>query len=99
MTNTSPPTPAASESNAPTLLSRSQAHRIRKTLGLTQTQLARVLGLGSSGTRTVRAWETGRKPVSGPVARSLQALRDGWRPADWDACLAAAEDDDPDADD
>ena len=99
MTDARTPAPEPSESNAPALLSRSQAHRIRTKLGLTRTQLARVLGLGSSGVRTVRSWETGRKPVAGPVARSLQALRDGWRPADWDACLAAAEEDGPDADD
>jgi DNA-binding transcriptional regulator YiaG len=44
----------------------------RKTLGLTQGELARALGM--SGDRIVRRWESGERPVPGPVARMVRVF-------------------------
>lgn len=73
-------------------LNRHAALQIRRDLGLSRTQLAAVLLLNAeTGAHTVRGWETGKRPVSGPTARALQALAAGWRPKDWTAALKAAE--------
>lgn len=60
----------------------------RERLGLTQDQLARLLGLGPNGLRDVQRWEapegtsTARKPntVAAQVMRWLLA---GFRPPGW----------------
>jgi DNA-binding transcriptional regulator YiaG len=39
----------------------------RKRLGLSQSGLAEALGLGPNGDRTIRRWESGRRPISGPA--------------------------------
>lgn len=45
---------------------------IRKELGLTQLEFGRVLGLaGADPSRTVRLWEAGKAPISGPVELCL----------------------------
>ena len=56
--------------------------RIRRTLGLTQTQLGDWLRLaGSQVGHTVRMWEMGKNPVTGPVQICLEAFEQGWRPS------------------
>lgn len=57
-----------------------RAARIR--LGLTQHQLACLLRMGADGKRAVRRWESGDRPISGPASVVLEALLDGWRPAE-----------------
>ncbi len=46
----------------------------RQTLGLSQSGLARALRLGADGGRTVRRWESGEVPVSGPVQLAIEFL-------------------------
>jgi DNA-binding transcriptional regulator YiaG len=54
---------------------------IRKALGLTQSQLAEWLRLqGQDAGQTVRSWEAGRRPVTGPAEVAMTAFADGWRP-------------------
>lgn len=56
----------------------------RRQLGLTQSGLAEMLRLANpdtNGKRTVRNWETGATPISGPASVALQALLSGWRPS------------------
>jgi len=57
----------------------------RKTLDLTQDQVARVLGVSPP---TIRKWEAGPNcstttKVNGAAASYMAALLDGWRPSDW----------------
>ena len=55
----------------------------RKTLALTQGQLAAVLHLGKRGQSTVSEWERGVKSPSAQTVLLLRAYLDGYRPADW----------------
>ncbi len=55
----------------------------RKALGLTQPQLAEVMGLGH-GNR-VSDWERGVKDINPQAARLLAAYISGYRPDDWPA--------------
>lgn len=50
-------------------------NRIRKKLGMTQTQLAAVLRIGDI--QTIRRWEKGRRGISGPVSLLMELLDDG----------------------
>lgn len=55
----------------------------RRQLGLTQSELAAMLRLANpdtSGKRTIREWEKGTRPISGPASVALEALLTGWRP-------------------
>jgi transcriptional regulator with XRE-family HTH domain len=54
----------------------------RKSLGLTQTELAVVLGY-SDGQARVSQIERGEMMPHGSVIRLLQAYLDGYRPGDW----------------
>jgi DNA-binding transcriptional regulator YiaG len=63
------------------IMTPDQVREARKTLGLTQHQLAVLLRLGTDGKRAVRRWETGDRPISGPASVVLDALLDGWRPS------------------
>jgi len=45
--------------------------QIRLKLGLTQAQLAEVLGVASN---TVAVWERGEQPISGPVELAMKLL-------------------------
>ncbi len=48
---------------------------IRLRLGMTQAELGRVLGLKpEKPDHSVRMWETGRRPISGPVALCLSYM-------------------------
>lgn len=49
---------------------------IRTRLGLTQSELARALRLGANGERTVRRWETGKIPVTGPASVAMEYMLD-----------------------
>lgn len=49
-------------------------HNIRKALGLTQSQMAEALRMGPNGSRTIRRWETGEIPVSGPAQVAVEAM-------------------------
>ena len=58
-------------------------HAARRALGLTQPGLAAMLRLANpseSGKRTIREWEKGTRPISGPASVALEALLTGWRP-------------------
>lgn len=48
---------------------------IRERAGLTQSQLADFLRI--SDRRTIRYWETGERPVSGPVSLLMELLDQG----------------------
>ena len=50
---------------------------IRRVLGLSQNAMARELGLGANGARTVRRYESGEVEPSGPVRRLYAEFRDG----------------------
>lgn len=52
-----------------------QVKDARLQLGMTQAQLAHALGLvGDTAKDTVRQWESGRRPISGPAAQCLRYL-------------------------
>lgn len=46
----------------------------RKRLGLTQSGLADALRMGANGGRTVRRWEGGEMPITGPAAVAIEML-------------------------
>lgn len=47
----------------------------RLELGLTQAQLAAALGLNTTyGKDTVRSWESGRRPISGPAQVAITLM-------------------------
>lgn len=48
--------------------------KARKRLGLTQQGLADALRMGANGGRTVRRWEGGEMPITGPAAVAVQLL-------------------------
>ena len=52
----------------------------RRTLGLTQSELARLLRLAGSGARSIRHYEAGTKPVPGPVSVVLDILANDFDP-------------------
>ncbi len=49
--------------------------RIRTTAGFTQAQLASFLRIES--TRAIRYWETGQRPITGPVSLLMELLDGG----------------------
>lgn len=52
-----------------------QIKNIRKSLGLTQSELAEKLRLEpKSGRNTVRAWEMGKRQITGPSSLALEYL-------------------------
>lgn len=46
----------------------------RKRLGLTQSGLAEALRLGPNGERTIRRWERGDIPVTGPASVAIELM-------------------------
>ena len=58
-----------------------QIRDARKQLGLTQTQLAEVMGY--SGKSYVSQVEIGMKSIGGAAERLLKAYLAGYRPEDW----------------
>lgn len=62
------------------VLTKDELREFRQAEGLTQEQLAARLGLSHKD--TVRAWEAGKTPVSGPATlaiRIVKLLREGGR--------------------
>ena len=55
-----------------------EVQSIRNRAGLTQTELARLLRI--SDIRTIRRWETGDVPISGPASILLELLDSGELP-------------------
>lgn len=55
-------------------MSPDQFRAIRKAAGLTQAELAQFLGASH---RSVQYWETGNRPINGPVGFLMELLRDG----------------------
>jgi DNA-binding transcriptional regulator YiaG len=54
----------------------------RRQLRLTQSGLAAALRLANpdtNGKRTIRNWETGSTPISGPASVALEAFLSGWK--------------------
>ena len=49
-------------------------HKARKSLGLTQSQMAERLRLGPNGRRTIRRYESGETPVTGPVSVAVELM-------------------------
>jgi hypothetical protein len=47
---------------------------VRRELGLSTAKLAKALGLGAHGGRTVRRWESGEYPIAGPVQVALELM-------------------------
>jgi transcriptional regulator with XRE-family HTH domain len=61
-----------------------EVRKARERLGLTQTRLGEILELqGDSKGDTVRKWENGRRPISGPARVAIRLLleRAGMGPA------------------
>jgi hypothetical protein len=56
-----------------------KAQAAREFLGLSKSELARVLRLGTNGRETVRRVESDQGPT-GPYQLALEALVSGWRP-------------------
>jgi hypothetical protein len=54
---------------------------IRRRLGVSEQTIADALQLGPGGVRRVLAYASGRAPIPGPVALSMRAFSDGWRPS------------------
>lgn len=52
----------------------------RKALGLSQAELAERLRMGPNGERTVRRWEKGDVPVSGPASVAIELMLAGRSP-------------------
>jgi len=56
---------------------------IREQLGLTQAQLAAVLGYHGAMAVSVYERATNPRPVPALLARLMEAYRDGYRPDNW----------------
>ena len=56
------------------LLTPGEFRAHRDALGLTAASLADLLLLGQGGGRTIRRWESGASPISGPVSIALKLL-------------------------
>lgn len=61
-------------------MDKTELRAARKSLGLTQDQLATLMGVRQA---TVSDWERGIYSADGPAARLLTAYLHGYRPEDW----------------
>lgn len=52
----------------------------RRSMGLTQHDLAVLLRMGGDGKRAVRRWEDGDRHITGPASVAIEAMLTGWRP-------------------
>lgn len=53
----------------------SKIRAMRREMGMTQRELAAALRLQpASGRNTVRDWETGKRPITGPASMALECL-------------------------
>lgn len=55
-------------------MTSSDIRSARKRLGLSANGLAEALRLGKGGGRTVRRWEAGDTPISGPASLAIELL-------------------------
>jgi DNA (cytosine-5)-methyltransferase 1 len=55
-------------------MSPAEIKAVRKRLGHSQRELAEVLRLGPNGERTIRRWEQGDIPITGPASLALELL-------------------------
>lgn len=61
-----------------------QTKEARQKLGLTTTQMARMLGYKGNNTRVMmNDIESGKKPLREPQMRLMDAYMSGYRPKDW----------------
>lgn len=51
-----------------------RVREIRTALGLSQNGLAEVLRLGPNGGRTIRRWESGQVPITGPASVAMELM-------------------------
>jgi DNA-binding transcriptional regulator YiaG len=51
-----------------------ELRKARKRLGLSQAGLAEALRMGANGGRTVRRWELGEIPVTGPASKAVELM-------------------------
>lgn len=58
--------------------------KARRELGVTATQLAKTLRMGSGSDRTIRRYEKGECPIPGPTSVAVEALLSGFIPEDQD---------------
>lgn len=64
-------------------LSAGQFEKIRLQLGLSDEELAHLLGLSSNGPVAVRQMRSGKRDVSGPISTAMIAFVHGFRPPWW----------------
>ena len=48
--------------------------RIRRSMSMSQRQLAHAIRLGPNGDRTIRRWENGEIPITGPASLVLEYM-------------------------
>lgn len=58
-------------------------NRAQEELGLSRSDLCRMLGLPSGRPQTIRDWEAGRRQMDDARRRLLEAYLAGYRPDDW----------------
>lgn len=58
-------------------MSPDEIRAARKALGLSTKGLAEALRLGKGGGRTVRRWEAGDTPISGPAQVAIELMLQG----------------------
>ena len=54
-----------------------EARAARAALGLSQQGLAEALRLGQNGERTIRRWEQGEIPITGPATVAIELMLKG----------------------
>lgn len=60
-----------------TYMTPDDVRRIRMKFGMSQRELAKAIRLGDNGDRTIRRWEAGAIPVTGPASLALEYLEKG----------------------
>lgn len=56
----------------------------RDKLGMSAKQMARALRMGKGADRTIRRYESGESPVPGPVSVAVEAMVQGFVPAEYE---------------
>lgn len=57
--------------------------KAKSALGMTGSQLAKVLRMGKGADRTIRRYESGETPIPGPLSVAVEALLTGFRPEEY----------------
>lgn len=68
------------DATQPGKLTAAEIKAARKQLGMSVSELAGTLRMGSGGARKIQRWEAGEDEVSGPATVAILALLSGWRP-------------------